>query len=237
MEEGRKSMADILSAPQRCKEDKSFSGRLSGARISSHQVVSGRSTVYIQSTSWSCILVKVIQSGGIGYILLDPMEERWSQIASTVKIDSGTRTCTTDKPKAPSGMSHSVIDRMVEDQSESNQRLLWFPESELVRWIILKCPAEFGMWHMIRRWKVKGISHQWLRMILGIKAARRLKWRSPAEFVTCHPIQRLMIKGDIIDGGRSFRDGDRHVVYHQGAWRNRVRGTRSKGQKLKRNQI
>jgi len=51
MEERRKSMADILSAPQRCKEDKGLTGHLSGAQISGHQVVSGRSTVYIQSAS------------------------------------------------------------------------------------------------------------------------------------------------------------------------------------------
>jgi len=127
-------------------------------------------------------------------MLLNPMAERWSRITSTVEIDSGTRTCMTDKPKAPSGMSYPVIDLTVENQSESNQRLLWFPESELARWIIPKCPAEFGTWHMIWWWKVKGVSHQWLEIIPEIRAAHRLKWRSPAEFGRCHTIQRLTSK-------------------------------------------
>ena len=70
------------------------------------------------------MLVKVIQSGGIGYMLLNPMAERWIRITSMVEIDSGNRTCMTDKPKAPSGMSYPVIDLTVENQSESNQRLL-----------------------------------------------------------------------------------------------------------------
>ena len=141
------------------------------------------------------MLVKVIQSGGIGYMLHNPMAERWSRITSTVDIDSGTRTCTTDKPKTPSRMSYPVIDLTVENQSESNQRLLWFPESELARWIIPKCPAEFGTWHMIRRWKVKGVSHQWLRIIPKIRAARWLKSWSPVEFGRYHTIQRLTNKG------------------------------------------
>ena len=195
MEGGIKSMAYILSAPQRCKEDKGLTGRLLGAQISGHQVVSHRSMVYIQSAAWSYIRVKTTQSGGIGYMLLNPMAERWSQITSIVEIDSGTRTCTINKPKAPSGMCYPVIDLMVENQSESNQRLLWFSESELARWIIPKCPVEFGTWHMIWRWKFKGVSHQWMRMIPEIKAGRRLKWWSPAEFGRCHTIQRLTSKG------------------------------------------
>ena len=51
------------------------------------------------------MLVKEIETGGIEYIILDPMVERSSQITSMVGIDSGAKICTTDKSKALSRMS------------------------------------------------------------------------------------------------------------------------------------